>query len=51
LYGEVEEVELVVSGAEEVSVPLDPGEVTGGATCWAKEETHKASRATTLKEK
>jgi hypothetical protein len=47
-----EEEELFASDAEEVeSVLADEGEVAGGATCWAKEEPHKASRATTLKEK
>src|SRR3984885_182290 len=50
LNGEVEV--LVVSGAEEVvSVVLDPSEVTGAATCWAKTEPHIASKATTLKER
>jgi hypothetical protein len=49
--GEVEE--LVESVVEEVvvSVGLDPGEVTGAATCWAKTVPHIASRATTLKER
>jgi hypothetical protein len=32
-------------------VVLDPGEVTGAATCWAKTEPHIASKATTLKER
>jgi hypothetical protein len=50
LNGEVEV--LVESEAEElVSVVLDPGEVTGAATCWAKTVPHIASRATTLKER
>jgi hypothetical protein len=57
LNGEVEELfasraEEVVSVLEEVvSVLVDRGEVTGAATCWAKAEPHKASKATTLKER
>jgi hypothetical protein len=64
LNGEVEELfesrdEEVVSVLEElvsvleevVSVLVDRGEVPGDATCWAKEDPHKASRTTTLREK
>jgi hypothetical protein len=50
LNGEAEE--LFASESEEVaSVVADKGEVPGDATCWAKEDPHKASRTTTLREK
>ena len=49
MNGEVEE--LVVSGAEEVVSVVDNGELTGAATCWASAEPHRASKATTLKER
>jgi hypothetical protein len=44
--------ELLTSESEGVvSVVGEYGEVLGGATCWASEEPHRASRATTLKER
>jgi hypothetical protein len=60
LFAPDAEEELFASDAEELFAPsteevesvlADEGEVAGGATCWANEEPHKASRATTLKEK
>ena len=43
---------MFLSESEEVvSVVADKEEVPGDATCWAKEDPHKASRTTTLREK